>query len=336
MSILFSICITSYNRVKELERMLKSVDSVKYKDSIEIVVSEDKSPKKELIKEVVEDYKKATPYKVVFNTNENNLGYDRNLGKLKSLASGKFIIYMSDDDMFNPQQLDLYLDYILEHDCDMAFQPFTDIPGYKREYSQSFFIKPSEANVAKHIDDAILFSGLTFKKEKIEDLNSEPFLNSYYFQVYMFMTTLYKWGGHFINIPLVSCVGDGENGYGLSDSSVKSELLADRKSIYSKLEFNRGLIKVIGIFDDENKTKVKDLYAREYTIHLLPDMCKARVMGKDAYKKLLDMQESLDIKLTFEYSVYKIFIALFGGKLTMKLFSIPKYLLLNYRKHFKR
>lgn len=336
MNTLFSICITSYNRVKELERMLNSVDSDKYMNEIEIIVSEDKSPKKELIKKVVDDYSSRSPYSVVFNSNENNLGYDRNLGKLKSLASGKFIIYMSDDDKFNPGMLDQYLDYLFEHDCGLAFQPFTDDPGYKREYSTSFFIEPSLKNAAKHIDDAILFSGLTFKKELIDDLDSEPFLNTYYFQVYMFLTTLYKHGAHYINIPLVSCVGDGENGYGLSDSSIKNEFLADRKSIYSKLEFHKGLIKVLNMFDKENKTNVKDLYAREYTIHRLPDMCQAKEMGPDVYKKLLDIQESLDIKLTYEYNIYKFMISIFGGKATMKLFSIPRYLLMGYRKSISR
>ena len=332
----FSICITSYNRVKELERMLNSVDSKKYLNDIEIIVSEDKSPKKELIKKVVDDYSTRSPYSVVFNSNENNLGYDRNLGKLKSLASGKYIIYMSDDDKFNSGMLDQFLDYLLEHDCALAFQPFTDDPGYKREYSKSFYIEPGLKNAAKHIDDAILFSGLTFKNEIIKDLDSEPFLNTYYFQVYMFLTTLYKHGAHYVNIPLVSCIGDGENGYGLSDSSIKNEFLADRKSIYSKLEFHKGLIKVLNMFDEENKSNVKDLYAREYTIHRLPDMCQARQMGKEVYHKLNEIQESLDIKLTFEYKIYKMCIALFGGPLTMKLFSVPRYLLIGYRKAFSR
>ncbi len=336
MSFLFSICITSYNRVKELDRMLKSIDSKKYQDDIEIIVSEDKSPKKDEIKEVVEKYKKLSPYNVVFNSNKENLGYDRNLGKLKSLATGKYIIYMSDDDMFNPGLLDSYLEYIEKKDCDLAFQPFTDDPGYNREYANTFFINPSLSNAAKYIDDAILFSGLTFKKDVIQGMDSERFLNTYYFQVYMFLTTLYKYGAHYVNIPLVSCVSDGENGYGLSESSEKNEFLANRKSIYSKLEFHKGLFKVLDMFDEDNKTTIKRLYAREYTIHRLPDMCRARQMGKDVYKKLNELQETLDIELTFEYKIYKLCIALFGGYLTMQLFSIPRYLLIQYRRVFGR
>jgi hypothetical protein len=150
----------------------------------------------------------------------------------------------------------------------------------------------------------------------------------------MFLTVLYRYGAHYINIPLVSCVGDGENGYGLSESSIKNEFLQDRKSIYSKLEFHKGLLKVLKMFDEENGTNIKKLYAREYTIHRLPDMCQAKVMGEDTYKKLLNIQESLDVDYTYEYKVYKFFIAVFGGKITMALFSIPRFLLLKYRKLF--
>lgn len=42
---LLSICITSYNRINELYRCLDSIDT-QYNDSIEIVISEDCSPKK--------------------------------------------------------------------------------------------------------------------------------------------------------------------------------------------------------------------------------------------------------------------------------------------------
>jgi glycosyltransferase involved in cell wall biosynthesis len=334
--ILFSICITSYNRVSELDRLLRSIDSIKYVNRLEIIVSEDKSPRKEEIQKIVDEYRLSTNYKLRFNTNKHNLGYDRNLGKLKDLASGKYILYMSDDDKFNSGLLDSYFDYIVEHNCSLAFQPFSNVSGYNREYRNSFYIEPSEVNAAKHINDSILFSGLTFKKEVIDEYDSEKFLNTYYFQVYMFLSTLYKYGAYYINIPLVACMGDGQNGFGLSESSINNEFLINRESIFSKLEFHKGLLHVIDVFDIENGLRIKELNARNYTIRRLPDMCRARIMGKEDYRKFLKMLESLDINLTFEYNIYKTFIFLFGGRLTMKIFSMPKYFLLKYIKEKKR
>lgn len=327
----FSICITSYNRVNELLRLLESIDSTKYVDDIEIIVSEDKSPKREEIRNVVEHFKEQSPYNVVFNTNENNLGYDRNLGKLKELASGKYIIYMSDDDAFTPGKLDDYLDFLLEKDCSVCFQPFMGQSGIRRKYNGHQFYLASEDTAANHIYDSILFSGLTFKRECIAGLDAEPFLNSYYFQVYMFMTVAYKHGLHYYDSTLVDCIMDGENAYGKSDSSVKNEELANRKSIYSNLEFNKGLIWVITRFDSENNTNCKAVFAKEYSIRTLPGICRARKVGKKEYKEYIKRLESLDLQFTPIYHVYKFMISVFGWKLTEKIVQLPKKLLIRSR-----
>ena len=94
---LISICITSYKRINELKRCIESVDS-KYTEKIEIIVSEDCSPLKNEIRTMVEECANYIPYTIVFNSNENNLGYDRNLKKLMTLANGEYLFYISDDD----------------------------------------------------------------------------------------------------------------------------------------------------------------------------------------------------------------------------------------------
>ena len=84
-----SICITSYNRVNELKRCLESIDTLNHIGAVEIVISEDCSPRKNEIKDIVNQYREKSSYKVLFNSNTINLGYACNLGKLISLASGK-------------------------------------------------------------------------------------------------------------------------------------------------------------------------------------------------------------------------------------------------------
>ena len=95
-------------RVKELERCLRSIDS-KQTEKIEVIVSEDCSPQRDEICKVVNDYAKNSPYHVVLNKNEHNLGYDRNLRKLISLASGEYVMYLSDDDCLFPGKLDEFI-----------------------------------------------------------------------------------------------------------------------------------------------------------------------------------------------------------------------------------
>ena len=167
-----SICITSYNRVRELERLLESIDCTIYTEDVEIIISEDKSPRKEEIIHVANSFKNKSPFKVVINSNEQNLGYDRNLGKLKSLARGQYILYMSDDDVFVPNKLDKYIDFLKNNQCELCFQPFVMNQRVYRKYAQNIHFSGDEITLGKHIYDSILFSGLTFKKDAIIDIDT--------------------------------------------------------------------------------------------------------------------------------------------------------------------
>ncbi len=69
-----------------------------------------------------------SPYEVIYNKNPNNLGYDRNLKKIAELASGKYLMYMSDDDMFTPN----VLDYVVEDFTGKNFGVY-----YNVEYNKS-------------------------------------------------------------------------------------------------------------------------------------------------------------------------------------------------------
>ena len=149
------------------------------------------------------------------------------------------------------------------------------------------------------------------------------------------MTVAYKHGLHYYDSPLVDCIMDGENGYGKSDSSVKNDDLANRKSIYSNLEFNKGLIWVISRFDKENATSCKKTFAKEYSIRTLPGLCRARKTGKKEYEEYIRRIESLDLKLSCVYYTYKWMIRLFGCRFTEQIFRLPQHLLISLRQKSK-
>jgi glycosyltransferase involved in cell wall biosynthesis len=105
-----SICITSYNRTKELKRCLESINSKKYADKIEIIISEDHSPQRNIIKKIVSNFALTSKYHLIFNSNEINIGYDNNLGKLIELANGQYILFLSDDDALMNNAIDTIID----------------------------------------------------------------------------------------------------------------------------------------------------------------------------------------------------------------------------------
>lgn len=338
MSYLISICITSYKRIRELERALKSVDS-KYTDKVEIVVSEDCSPQKEEIKAKVESFAENSKYHVVFNTNVNNLGYDRNLKKLQTLASGEYIFYLSDDDVIVPGALDKLIDLIehTKHRYNLIYSPFWygPIKDERRKHTGSFAIEVGEAAAAKYVYDAILFSGLVFKKKAVLDLDADRFRNLNYFQVYMFLHVMYKYGAYYYDELMIDSVSDGENAYGQVDSSKdntrNNQFLANRDSVFSNLEFNKGLFKAIKLFDADNGTHVFDGFSKEYSIRSFGGLCRARKYGKDTYKQYWGKMHELDIKYSGVTYVYYGVLLVFGADAGEKIFSIPRAVLRKVR-----
>lgn len=341
MNFLISICITSYKRIKELERCIRSVDS-KYCDKIEIIISEDCSPQKEQIQTLVETLAKESPYRIVFNTNVNNLGYDRNLKQLQRLASGEYIFYLSDDDVIIPGALDKLIDHIENnhHKDELIFAPFWygPINDVRRKHKGSFKIEKGSKSAAEYVYDAILFSGLIFKKCAVFDLDAERFKNLNYFQVYMFLHVMNKSGAFYLDEMMIDSVSDGENAYGQVDSSKSSqkdkrnEYLADRNSAFSNLEFNKGLFKAIKIFDEDNGTKVFDKFSKEYSLRSFGGLCRARSFGMKTYKEYWKKMHELEIKYSGIINIYYIVLLVFGAKYGEAIFSIPKVLLRKIRK----
>lgn len=320
---ILSIGITSYKRINELVRCIKSINT-KYIEEIEILVSEDKSPLSEEIKETVENLAKDSEYTIRFTTNPVNLGYDMNLGSIIQKSNGKYIFFMSDDDAVADNCLDDIIEYLkTDTKAGVIYAPFKYSSSGKldRVRGKSHSIPAGESSAAKFIYDSILFSGLIFNKEYVNKFDSSRFKNHNYFQVYLFLQMLLHHGGYYFEKPSVLCVGDGENAYGISESSGGNALLADRKSVKSNLEFNKTLIKVIKMFDEDEGTDIMSSFARQYSLHAYSGLSIAREMGIQYYKEYWNTFKQLDIKKYPITNVYYGILYLLGKKRADSLLS---------------
>lgn len=326
-SYLLSIGITSYKRINELERCIRSVDT-QFVDEIEVIVSEDCSPLSKEIGERVRTLSKELKFKLSFEPNEHNLGYDGNLGSIIKKSSGKYVLLMSDDDTFYEGFLDILIPFIKDENNDygVIYSPFVYSSSMRkdRNYRRDLFLEKGESNCCKHIYDSILFSGLIFKKEYVEGYDANRFLNMNYFQVYLFLKMIHNYGGYYFSHPSVWCVGDGENAYGISPSSGGNEILANRQSVISNLEFHKTLIKVIKIFDSEDNTNVFQSFVKQYSLHAYSGMSIARRYGLTYYKEYWKKMNSLGIKIYPIAIIYHILLLVLGSKISDNLTSIIK------------
>jgi len=110
---LLSICIPTFNREKNLRNML---DSIKSNSSIEIVVCDDGSTDK--TSELVKKYYDKLNIKYIY---QKNSGVSAAMLKAYVSASGKYVIKMDSDDLFNDGGIDFILETLTNNKEQVAF-----------------------------------------------------------------------------------------------------------------------------------------------------------------------------------------------------------------------
>lgn len=114
-----SICIPTYNRAKFLKENLDTIVSQfsdpKIKEGVEVVISDNGST--DNTTEVVKEYQSKFD-NIIYNRNEKNIGFDRNLLKVVEKSTGQYCLTIGDDDGFFPNSFSILLDRISTLKCD--------------------------------------------------------------------------------------------------------------------------------------------------------------------------------------------------------------------------
>ncbi len=112
---LLSICIPTYNRADCLKRLLHNIipQALEFKDKIEVCISNNASP--DNTKKIVMIFKEKYPDLIKYNENKKNLGPDRNILKVVSMAEGEFIWTSSDDDLIVKNGLKEVIEFLREN-----------------------------------------------------------------------------------------------------------------------------------------------------------------------------------------------------------------------------
>lgn len=112
---LISIAIPTYNRATMLGETLNALASHPelMNDDVELVISDNASV--DDTANVVSDFSKRTGKPVRFSRNERNLGIDGNIHVVSRLATGRYLLLMSDDDFLKPGALTRLSDLVRQH-----------------------------------------------------------------------------------------------------------------------------------------------------------------------------------------------------------------------------
>lgn len=99
---ILSICIPTYNRKDCLIQCLESIVHQSVFSDIEIAISDNASSDGTI--EMMQEYIQKYP-NIRYSRNDENLGFDRNMLKVVALATGKYCLFIGDDDAFFPDSL---------------------------------------------------------------------------------------------------------------------------------------------------------------------------------------------------------------------------------------
>lgn len=317
---ILSICIPTYKRVNELRRCIESID---FWENIEVVVSENNSPIKNETLNMLSTYMTQNVEKrIIISSNEINLGYDGNIQKLITLANGKYIMFLCDDDILITGALKKICEVLSLREMALAYIPFLRDGREERKYDSTMEIVGNEKNLSCHLGDAILVSGLIFMKNLIKDYKVGDLLNCNYFQVYLFSKVFLNYGATYLDVLGIQYISDGENAFGYADASAGEEncLIQDRDSLYSDIGFHKGLVKVIKKVDREENTKLVKSFSKKYCVGVLEKLVVASeidgIVGIKKYYQLV-LELGIDVKI-YVHICYLLLIIL-GTNRTKKL-----------------
>lgn len=118
---ILSISIAAYNVEKYIEETLDSILSSKYKNDIEILITNDGSKDKtgDIIKKYSDEYSKIIKY-----INQENSGAGSTVNNGIKHATGKYFKMVDGDDWVITENLDKLIEYLKTTDCDAVITNF--------------------------------------------------------------------------------------------------------------------------------------------------------------------------------------------------------------------
>ena len=318
---LLSICIPSYNRPRQISRLLLSIDCDP-KD-IEIVICEDKSSQRENIRAAVQLFSNQSAYNVHYFENEVNLGYDGNLRRLIELASGKFAIFMGDDDLFVPASLDKFLQFLTQHE-DKKYILRSYIVVHPDGVTENFrylkeatVLPPGEKTVAWLFKRSVSIAGFTISRDDALTAATNDLDGTLLYQLYLMAEVCLDNESVYCDIAVAEVAQsfrDDNPNFGASEAE-KSRYTPGSISQDNSINFTKAYFELTEYLDQRHGTELTDRVKLDLSKYSYPFLSIQRRRGIGPflqYARRLETETGLGC--TPHYSVYKWGLALFGER----------------------
>jgi len=326
-----SICIPSYNRPEDLRRLIDSIDASNA-DDVEIVIREDKSPKREEIRTQVKDFSSKSRYFVNYIENESNFGYDKNIRSVANAASGEWIIFMGDDDAFIPTQLDKYIDFLKRHNqLGYVLRRYKNVynDGTEEEYRYSnsdMFLDSGEDAAVEFFRRSVFISGFTFKKDLFTNYNESKFDGSLLFQLYIQASICLFHPSAYCDIPITMAIEGGTPFFGSSESE-KHLYESGSNTFNNSINFLKQVRFVTESIDSEYNVNLTSKILKEYSKYSYGYLHEHRDDGVKIFKAYAKEIKKIGLGDSPLFNVYYVALLILGKKNCQRCIQMIKKIL---------
>lgn len=317
---LISIGIPNYNRAKELLRLLNSIDTA-YGDEIEIVIYDDKSPEIEIVRSVVNEFKKKTKYEVLFIENEKNCGYDKNLRNVIKASKGKWVLFMGNDDTFIPGSLDKLMEFLKENSqLGYVLRSYRLVhKNHKieqfRYYHENKFFKPGLEAYTALFRKSVFISGFTIRKDLVLPYLVDTFDATLLFQLYLVGEVALNYPSAYFDEPLTQLYEErGLPEFG--NAEVEKGLYRPKMmSIDNDINFFTGFFRISAFLDKKYHLYSTVLIKRDLSKYFYPRLAEHRKYGIKHFLKYARAMNALGLSATVYYYMYVVGLLVLGKKI---------------------
>ena len=326
-----SICIPSYNRPNELLNLLKSIDC--NPANVEIVICEDFAPRRNEVRTVVAEFAELSAYSSFYHENTINLGFDGNLRRLVECATGEYILFMGDDDLFVPSALNQFIEFLKQNrDKPYVLRSYiTEHPDGRTEYfrylPQSKILPAGESTVAWLFKRSVSLCGFTISKEKALLFSTAHLDGTLLYQIYLMAQVCLRHDSVYCDIPVTHAVQSFRKDkpmFGNSNAE-KSRYTPGSVSHDNSINFTKAYFEVTEYLDNQHGTQLTKqvrIDLSKYSYPFLSIQRKRGIVSFLHYAKRLENEVGFGCTAYFYF--YKWALILVGERVCDRLIGVIK------------
>lgn len=326
-----SIGIPSYNRPGELRNLLASIDC--NEAEVEVVICEDFAPKRDEVRDVVTAFGASSAYTIHYHENDTNRGFDGNLRRLVECATGEYILFMGDDDLFVPGELNKFIAFLKQHrDKPYVLRSYlTEHPDGRTEFfrylSQTKVLPAGEATVAWLFKRSVSICGFTISRNKALQFATTDLDGTLLYQVYLMAQVCLVHNSIYCDIPIAHAVQTFRNDkpmFGTSEAE-KSRFTPGTVSHDNSINFTKAYFEVTEYLDKQHGTGLTQKVRIDLSKYSYPFLSIQRKRGIASflrYAKRLEFEAGFGCTHYFHF--YKWALVLLGERVCDRMIGVIK------------